>query len=1215
MVPIRACVLPLLCAGQLLAAAIPLTFEQRTPSLFVSGGVRLEPGRVTVGGITLRFRNAAATRMQGVGAPSPATYIGPGRPRTFQQFPKLAMHPDRGIDALFYGSDGRLEYDLMIAPGASPGGIRLSFDRARSVRLSDDGSLTVAGSEGDLHQLPPRVFQGSRPVAAHYALLGGNRVAIRLGKYDPALPLTIDPVLVYTKYFGGSGGDTTNAMAIDAQGNVYIAGQSNSRDFVGLSSPAAGPLPPLIAISNAGQTVTPLPVAAENHITAIGGTPDGKVLYAGGSTAVYYSNDGGATWTATGPFPVPLTSLLQSPPVIIEDIAVDNIDPSRAYVATNRGMYSTADNGQHWFPRDYDLAANYDSSVFAQSVTVSQVDHTLLYATTAQPNYLYKSTDAAGTWKFLHPAFPGEPTPNFTGNQIIFTLAPGGTDLYVVDGNGYLLKSTDAGGTWQKLAGGFSGAKAVRLDSATPPNIYVLDSAGLHKSTDGGLNFAAANPSGAAVQAATAFTYDSASGTLYLAVTGTLYASNDGGGTWKAAALSQLTYHTLQTIGGRVFAGLDTPSAAFLLKVDPTGSRVLYTTFFTSKPFDYVAALKVDSQGSAYLTGSTCSQNFAGANKLSALGPIGSLNSYVAKVSADGSSLLWMSVFGGSKGAYTQGLALDSAGSAYISGSTGSTDFPTTAGAFQTQPPSTPCTRPPDNFADPANLSNWVFVTKLAPDGASLVYATLVTGSCGSTGASAIAVNSAGEVYVGGYTTSPDMPVSTNAFQPAFPGAVDKTAYPNAFSAGFVAHLNATGSRVLGGTYLGGGYTSTVNAIAIDAAGNPVVTGGTWGIAAGATAGAYQTSTKYQCSEPISIGPGRPPSQGVDAFVAKFDPLFTKAAFLTYLGGGCYDSGSAVALDPNGNVWVAGGTVSGDFPQVTPYQTGSGNGTFVSELSADGSKLLFSSFSSGSTLAVDNQGAAYVAGATYSQVIPKQAPPGSTVALDKIAAGSAPAVEIDALTATTPSAPLQPYIPASIAPGSLVRLTGRNLGPATEVRAQLDSSNRLPFTLAGVQVMFDNYLAPILSVKDSSIDCFVPFEVSNVTQVQAQNNGQLSNVVRASVSPTAPQVLAIVNQDGNLNSAADPAPQGSVITVYSTGLGQTDPASVDGQVNRAPAAQLATPVSYAYIGQFQVAPQFAAAAVGMVSGISQVNLRVPLGFAAGPVTLNGSAGYAVLYVK
>jgi len=130
-----------------------------------------------------------------------------------------------GVDAVVYGSAGRFEYDLRVAPGADPSAIALGFDAP--VRLARDGSLRVGG----LTQLAPKTYQGDREVPSGYVLNPDGTVGFKLGRYDRFRPLTIDPVITYSRYLGGNGNDDATAVAVDGAGSAYVTGQTQSTNF------------------------------------------------------------------------------------------------------------------------------------------------------------------------------------------------------------------------------------------------------------------------------------------------------------------------------------------------------------------------------------------------------------------------------------------------------------------------------------------------------------------------------------------------------------------------------------------------------------------------------------------------------------------------------------------------------------------------------------------------------------------------------------------------------------------------------------------------------------------------------------------------------------------------------------------------------------------------------------------------------------------------
>jgi hypothetical protein len=149
-----------------------------------------------------------------------------------------------GIDLVYYGNQRQLEYDFVVAPGVNPGVIRLSFQGAQNLTLDSQGNLVLHTSGGDVVEHTPVVYQeeagGRQPVDGHYLLLGGNRVGFQVGPYDTSKPLIIDPVLSYSTYLGGSVNDLGYGIAVDASGNAYVTGYTDSLNFPTTSGDVQG---------------------------------------------------------------------------------------------------------------------------------------------------------------------------------------------------------------------------------------------------------------------------------------------------------------------------------------------------------------------------------------------------------------------------------------------------------------------------------------------------------------------------------------------------------------------------------------------------------------------------------------------------------------------------------------------------------------------------------------------------------------------------------------------------------------------------------------------------------------------------------------------------------------------------------------------------------------------------------------------------------------
>ena len=482
-----------------------------------------------------------------------------------------------------------------------------------------------------------------------------------------------------------------------------------------------------------------------------------------------------------------------------------------------------------------------------------------------------------------------------------------------------------------------------------------------------------------------------------------------------AAGHSAFSIHNSELLDGRYRllagnqVGFEIPSfdRNKPLVIDPVLS---YATYLGGSDYDYAYGVAVDSSGSAYVTGTTISADFPTASPL--YGTRNGLNSdaFVTKMSADGSSLIYSTYLGGSQVDQANGIAVDSAGSAYLTGYTYSNDFPT-ANPFQGW------------GGGIAGLNTDAFVSKLSPLGDALVYSSYLGGTVDESG-SGIAVDSVGSAYVVGYTTSTNFP-TMNPMQGSNGGLADA----------FVTKVRFDGGAKLYSTYLGGSGFDYGYAIAVDSGGNVSVTGSTsstdfptlnpfqdanggttnnafitkldgggaavystylggtgpdygTGIAVDSAGNAYVTGLVTSLNFPVvnflPLGPGG----GQDIFVSKIDAAGAAQVYTAILGGSASDAASAIAVDANGSVHIAGTTGSSDYPLASPVQDSLGDGTcvgsctniVVSKINAAGNALIFSSYLGGTGTDRGNgiwvdpglvSGEAFVAGSTTSTNFPE----------------------------------------------------------------------------------------------------------------------------------------------------------------------------------------------------------------------------------------------------
>lgn len=343
---------------------------------------------------------------------------------------------------------------------------------------------------------------------------------------------------------------------------------------------------------------------------------------------------------------------------------------------------------------------------------------------------------------------------------------------------------------------------------------------------------------------------------------------------------------------------------AFVTKLNSTGSGLVYSTYLAGPGGAVGEGVAIDSSGDAYIVGTTTSTSFPTTPGAFQTTAGGGYDVFVSKLTADGAALVYSTYLGGTGYDAGPAIAVDASKNVYVAGATASTNFPITAGAFDTQL---------------GSASDDAFVTKLSADGKTLIYSTYLGGSAplGSQSFGAgIAVDSSGEAYVAGNTNSNDFPVTSGAFQTTFEGGLD----------GFVTKLNASGSTLVYSTYLGGTNSSLIfgtvaGSIAVDSAGKAYVTGST-------------VSTTFPVLNPIqaAFAGGTCTNGGVqpcrDAFATELNVTGSSLIFSTYLGGTGDEQGLGITLDAFGNIYLTGSTASVDFPVVTGgFQTLFGGGT------------------------------------------------------------------------------------------------------------------------------------------------------------------------------------------------------------------------------------------------------------------------------------------------
>jgi hypothetical protein len=535
-----------------------------------------------------------------------------------------------GIDVEYYGNERALEYDFVVAPGADPSRIRMAFNGASEVTVGPTGDLSVLTEHGEVRLKKPFIFQerNGRREEIHGGYIvdrANGSVMFGLGEYDRARPLVIDPVLLYSSYFGGSGSDTGTDIAVDSSGSLYVTGYTSSLDF---------------------------PLATADQPAHGGGDSDLFVarLNASGTDLLYstYLGSGGGdagmgiTIDAAGNAYV--TGLYSMPPSFGQSVLVAKFSPVGALVYGS--VFGTASG-------DVGYAVAVDAAGYA---------------------YVAGRTGGASNFPVTASAF--QPIAGGFQDGFVSVLSPdGGSLVYssylggdlndqaraiVLDAAGYVYVAggtmtgfPTTAGAFQRTVGGFGDAFVAKI------NVGQTGIASLVYSTLlGGSDF----------EVAYSLAVNNA-GNVY--VTG----STDSGFDFPT------TPGAFQTVGGGGNCGtFDRPrhcQDAFVTKLNAAGSGLIYSTFLGGLGHDFGNGIAVDGSGSAYVVGQAFAADFPVVDALQPAKASGCCtDGFITKLSPTGNALVYSTYLGGAADDFVSDVALDAAGNAFVIGAADSTNFP-----------------------------------------------------------------------------------------------------------------------------------------------------------------------------------------------------------------------------------------------------------------------------------------------------------------------------------------------------------------------------------------------------------------------------------------------------------------------------------------------------------------------------------------------------------
>jgi Beta-propeller repeat/Abnormal spindle-like microcephaly-assoc'd, ASPM-SPD-2-Hydin len=674
-------------------ARLPLTFErnqgqtssevqylsrgQGYTAFLTSGSIVLSLRANATGGADSANQSAATVQVSLVGAATNPTVTGedpqPGKVNyffgndpaqwrtnipTYGRVRYKDVYP--GIDLVYYGNSRQLEYDFEVRPGADPRKIQFAIQGTRQIQLDEQGNLILKVGSGEIRLVSPMVYQESAgqrfPVVGSYVMTDATHIAFQVAHYDASKPLVIDPVLTYSTYLGGSGADLANGIAVDASGNVYIAGYTSSANF---------PLATIGSLaSNANHVfVAKLNTAGTGLIYAdyIGGNNNdyGVALVLDGSNNVYVTGS-----TSSSNFPVLSAYQGQQPGPYSGFVTKVSASGSALMYSTYLGGNTfdqpvgiAIDNLGEVHVAGYTNSLNFPvANAFQSTALASQGGgfgtYGFLTKFTANGSALVYSTYLAGNTDVSQPC----------GNTNCWPSPYSAISALTLDasGNAYVAGTTNTN-NFPVTSGVYQGSNPTQQDATLGFVSKFSGSGNLDYST----YFYGSSGSPVGISAVAV----DGSGSAY--ITGTA----DSDGTFPVTSASTaICDPNVDGFGC---------SYAFVTKFDAAAATLLYSTFLGPNNFASPQSLTLDANDDAYILSSTTSPLFQTNNAIESY--TGGVDMLLVEIDPAASTQLFSTYLGGGGSDAPGGIAVDAAANVYVTGFTASSDFPVTPGSFQNQ--------------------------------------------------------------------------------------------------------------------------------------------------------------------------------------------------------------------------------------------------------------------------------------------------------------------------------------------------------------------------------------------------------------------------------------------------------------------------------------------------------------------------------------------------